>query len=119
MEENNMGSQKKKEIMEKADAMPASEDKSTAEQLAELESQRRALLEKVKREKADAIQSRKDAKRHRNEILSLEKETVDKIQAEIFAYNRLGKQAKSEHKILARINEIISCVGMDSALADA
>lgn len=103
-----MGSQKKKEVVEKADVTPASEDKSTAEQLAELESHRRELLDKVKREKADAIQSRKDAKLHRNENLALEKETVDRIQAEIFAYNRLGKQAKSEHKILARISDIIS-----------
>ena len=104
-----MGSQKKKEISEHQESSVESQsEKSTAEQLAELESQRKALLEQVKHEKAEAIQARKSAKLHRNDDLLKEKATVEQVQEAIYAYNRLGKQAKSEHKILERISDIIA-----------
>jgi hypothetical protein len=108
-----MGSQKKKEMKQETSenqepSVGSPSDKSTAEQLAAIEEQRKALLEQVKREKAEAIQSRKSAKLHRNDELLKEKATVERVQEAIYTYNRLGKQAKSEHKILDRIADIIA-----------
>jgi len=108
-----MGSQKKKEVSETYQMSQSEKaaEKSTAEQLAELESQRKELREKVKLEKAAAIQSRKDAKLQRNESVSRDKETVEKIQEAIYDYNRLGKQEKAKSNIFTKITRLIAASG--------
>jgi len=108
MEVINMGSQKRKETERQEPVEVGASDQSTADKLAALEEQRKALLEQVKSEKRAAIDARKSAKLHRNDMLLKEKAVVEQVQEAIFAYNRLGKQARSEYKVLNRISEIIA-----------
>jgi len=103
-----MGSQKRKESERQEPVEAAASDQTTADKLAALEEQRKALLEQVKSEKRAAIDARKSAKLHRNDMLLKEKAVVEQVQEAIFAYNRLGKQARSEYKVLNRISEIIA-----------
>lgn len=98
-----MGSQKKKEFVE---AEPT--EQSSAERLAEIDAQRKVLVERLKQEKRDAIQSRKEAKFERNAFLRQQDATVGQIQESIYAYNRFSKQKKAESGIFALIAAIIA-----------
>jgi len=98
-----MGSQKKKESV---DVLPS--EQSAAERLAEIDAQRKVLVERLKQEKRDAIQSRKEAKFLRNVFVRQQDATVGQIQESIYAYNRLSKQKKAESGIFALITTIIA-----------
>lgn len=87
-------------------AVPATEQ-PIAERIAELDAQRKELVEKIRQQKAETRKVRKAALLHRNESVSKEGAVVISIQREIYAYNKLSKKRKSEFGILAKIACII------------
>lgn len=98
-----MGSQKKKESVEEQPS-----EQTAAERLAEIDAQRKVLVETLKQEKRDAIQSRKVAKFQRNAFVRQQDATVGQIQESIYAYNRLSKQKKAESRLFAEIAALIA-----------
>jgi len=79
------------------------EEMSAEEKIAKRRKEIKELREAAKKEKAERIELRKAGIEKRAKILKAEKELLKEILQDIFAYNKMGKEAKVISGVVGKI----------------
>lgn len=79
---------------------------TAAEELKALEEKRAKLKKKVAQERADRKKNGAELRKTRDLEIDRIRGILNTVQAEIFAYNKLGKAAKAEIPILEKIKDL-------------